>query len=748
MTSGSTAYPAARAKGDRSMPLKREAAEGADAVVLRDPRHTVNATLREPEPPAMEAYILRQQRLLRGRRNRVAKSSPLEPSVRRAVSNELTQGGGTGTYVTLDTSTSEGMWDRPSAARQRVTEPPYYSAGGKAAHTGKGGRCLETQQGEVREMRSAETVLGIIHERGKRGLPLEDIYRQLFNPGLYLRAYGRIARNTGAMTPGATTETVDGMSLAKIGAIIEALRHERYRWTPVRRVYIEKKRSTKKRPLGIPSWSDKLLAEVVRSILEAYYDVQFHPASHGFRPARGCHTALGEIYHKWVGTKWFIEGDIAQCFDTLDHTVLVSILGQKLHDNRFLRLIAGLLRAGYLEEWRYHATLSGSPQGSVLSPILSNLYLDQLDRLVEETLLPAYNRGERRRLNPPFVHLQQASRALRERGQHHQARHLRRQMQRMPSLHPTDPDYRRLRYVRYADDMLLGFSGPRAEAEAIKRQLGAFLREHLKLTLSEEKTLITHARSQAARFLGYGITVLYSDTKLDRRGHRCINGQIGLEVPVDVVHAKCDRYLAGARPHHRSELLHDTPYSIVAQYQQEFRGLAEYYQLAYNLHRLNRLKWVMEQSLVKTLACKLRLSVRQVYRRYRATLQTDQGPRLGLQVRVERGGGKKPMVATWGGVSLKRRTRAILNDRPLYIWGARTELEKRLLAQTCELCGAREAIQVHHIRALKDLRRPGRAAKPAWMGVMAARRRKTLVVCRTCHADIHAGRPRQHAATG
>jgi group II intron reverse transcriptase/maturase len=597
-------------------------------------------------------------------------------------------------------------------------------------------------------MRDAETILGIIHNRGKRGLPLEDLYRQLFNPRLYLHAYGRIARNSGAMTPGATPETVDGMSLAKIGAIIEALRHERYRWTPVRRVYIEKKRSKKKRPLGIPTWSDKLLAEVVRSILEAYYDVQFHPTSHGFRPTRGCHTALAEIYHKWVGTKWFIEGDIAACFDTLDQTVLMSLLKQKLHDNRFLRLITGLLQAGYLEDWRYHATLSGSPQGSVLSPILSNIYLDQVDSFVEKTLLPVYNRGEGRRPNPSYQCLQQARQALRKAGHHHQARLLHRQMQQVPSLHPTDPDYRRLRYIRYADDMLLGFAGPRHEAEAIKQQLGRFLREHLKLTLSEEKTLITHARSQAARFLGYEITVLYRDSKLDRRGHRCINGQIGLKVPVDVVQAKCDRYLSQGRPCHRTELLHDTPYSIVVQYQQEFRGLAEYYQLAFNLHRLNRLKWVMEQSLVKTLACKLRTSVSQVYQRYQTLLQTDEGPRVGLQVRVERGEGKKPLTANWGGIALKRRMKAVLNDAPRVIWGARTELEQRLLAQTCELCGAQETIQVHHIHALKDLQQPGRAARPAWMIVMAARRRKSLVVCQTCHADIHAGRPRQRAAAG
>src|SRR6266480_2758444 len=216
-------------------------------------------------------------------------------------------------------------------------------------------------------MQSAEALLEIIHERGTKGLPLERLYRHLFNPALYLRAYGKIYRNDGAMTPGVTAETVDGMSLKKIEAIIEALRHERYRWTPVRRAYIAKKDSAKKRPLGLPTWSDKLLQEVIRSLLEAYYEPQFSGLSHGFRPGRGCHTALQEIHRKWHGTVWFIEGDITDCFGSLDHSVMRSILAEKIRDSRFLRLIDGLLQAGYLEDWRYHATLSGCPQGGVCS---------------------------------------------------------------------------------------------------------------------------------------------------------------------------------------------------------------------------------------------------------------------------------------------------------------------------------------------------------------------------------------------
>ena len=241
-------------------------------------------------------------------------------------------------------------------------------------------------------MRNAETILGIIRNRGTRGLPVNDLYRQLWNPNLYLMAYGRIATNDGALTPGTTPETADGMKMDDIHAIIEALRFERYRWTPARRVYIPKANG-QRRPLGLPTWSDKVLQEVMRLLLEAYYEPQFSDRSHGFRPKRGCHTAFTEITRTWTGTTWFIEGDIAGCFDNIDHKVLLEMLGENIQDNRFLRLVSNLLRAGYLEDWKLNATYSGTPQGSVVSPILANVYLDRLDRFVEGVLLPDYNRG-------------------------------------------------------------------------------------------------------------------------------------------------------------------------------------------------------------------------------------------------------------------------------------------------------------------------------------------------------------------
>ncbi len=453
-------------------------------------------------------------------------------------------------------------------------------------------------------MRTAETVLGVIQARGRRKLPLEDVYRQLYNPNLYLKAYAKLYSNDGAMTPGATEETVDGMSLERINSIIEALRYERYRWTPVRRTYIEKKRSTQKRPLGIPTWTDKLLQEVIRAILEAYYEPQFSSASHGFRPNRGCHTALKEIERTWKGTHWFIEGDIAGCFDNIDHEILIGILAEQIHDNRFLRLIRNLLRAGYVEEWNYHTTISGTPQGGVCSPILANIYLDKLDKFVKQDLCPAYTQGQQRRRNPTYQKLLWQSREQRNRGNREQAKQLRRQMQELPALDPHDPNYRRLRYIRYADDILLGFAGPKAEAEEIKRSLANYLQQTLHLELSQEKTLITHATTEAAHFLGYAISNQLADDKRSPDGGRRTNGRIALKVPKGTVDRYCTAYMRHGKPVHRPELTFESDYAIVRLYQDEYRGIVQYYMLAQNVSSFWKLHWVMQTSLLKTLANK------------------------------------------------------------------------------------------------------------------------------------------------
>ena len=587
-------------------------------------------------------------------------------------------------------------------------------------------------------MQSAETVLGVLRERGRRGLPLEELYRQLFNPQLYLLAYGRIYANHGAMTPGVTQETVDGMSAGKIGRIIDVMRHERYRFTPVRRVRIPKKNG-KLRPLGLPTWSDKLVGEVVRLLLEAYYEPTFSDRSHGFRPGRGCHTALREVANTWTGTAWFVEGDIADCFGSLDHDVMIRILAEKIHDNRFLRLVRNMLTAGYLEDWRWGSTLSGAPQGGVASPVLSNIYLHKLDVFVETVLIPEYTRGERRARNPAYLEVANLLAKARRRGDRAEARSLRKRMRTLPSSDPHDPEYRRLRYLRYADDHLLGFTGPKAEAEEIKQRLAGFLRDELKLELSHDKTLITHARSGAARFLGYEITV-QRDSRRIVRGRRSANAAIGLRVPKDVIKAKCAPYLTRGNPAHRGALINNDDYTIVATFGAEYRGIVQYYLLAGDVHRLHRLEWVMKTAMLKTLAGKHHATVSKMAARHKAKIETPHGLRTCFEARIDRDG-RPPLVARFGGIPLKRQKMAVLSDRqPVRVSYPRKELITRLLADTCETCQRTDDVEVHHVRKLADLVTPA-GQQPAWAKLMARRRRKSLVVCGACHERMHTRQP-------
>jgi group II intron reverse transcriptase/maturase len=606
------------------------------------------------------------------------------------------------------------------------------------------------------EMQATDTILGLIRERGRKGLPMERVMHQMYNSNLYVSAYAKLYKNQGAMTPGITAETPDGMSLAKIDTIITTIRNGTFQWKPARRVYIPKKNSEKKRPLGLPTWTDKLVQEVIRMLLDAYYEPQFSDSSCGFRPGRGCHTALGKILHQWPGTVWFIEGDIAQCFDKLDHQVLLDILSESIHDKPFIRFIGELLKAGYLEDWRFNATLSGTPQGGVVSPILSNIYLDRLDKYVTGTLIPANTKGKIRKWSPQYQRLAMREQKLRKQERRKEAQAIKDQMRQIPAVDFTDPNFRRLRYVRYADDFLLGFIGPKSEAEAIKAQLEVFLRDSLKLELSLAKTLVTHARTERAKFLGYEVHVHQENTKRvqvhSKNGYtytkRSVNGRIGLRVPERVVKEKSQPYLKQGKATHRKELATLSEYEIVSQYQSEYRGLVEYYRMAYNLStELSTLGWLMETSLTKTLASKLKVSVSQVYRRFRTTLTKDGKPSRGLQV-IQQREGKRPLVAIWGGIPLKWNANATLNDQPPKLWVTYSELAERLLIGECEWCGS-GPVEGHHIHALKDIGKahPGRD-KPEWVKLMIARQRKVMFLCRTCHEDVTFGRPMRNARSG
>ncbi|MDW8723160.1 reverse transcriptase domain-containing protein [Streptococcus suis] len=586
-------------------------------------------------------------------------------------------------------------------------------------------------------MRTAKTILTVIHERGKQDKPLERVYKLLFNRELYLIAYAKLYPNNGAMTKGVTEETIDGMSIQKIDMIIEQLRQETYYWRPARREYIPKKNG-KHRPLGIPVWSDKLLQEVIRMILEAYYEPQFSEHSHGFRPKRGCHTALQEI-QTWKGTRWFIEGDISSYFDTIDHDVLITMLSRQIQDGRFIRLIKNMLEAGYLDDWKFHKTISGTPQGGVISPLLANIYLHQFDKWVGEGLIPQYTRGKKQKANSAYNRLSRRIKCYQDKGDYKKAHQLIVERRNLPSVDTYDTSYRRLRYVRYADDFILGFTGSKAEAKAIKKQIGDFLNTKLSLELSQEKTLITHATGESAKFLGYEIKAQRVNDYIDNKGRRSANGVIALFVPASVIESKCRQYMKNGKAIHRNNLLHDDDFSIVQTYQQEYRGLVQYYILAQNLSWFSKVYWYMETSLLKTLAFKHKSSINKMLAKYKTTTTSTNGRTVPcLQVVVPRED-KPPLVATWGGISLSYKKKAVIEDAPYQVYGGRTELIKRLLANKCELCGSEENIEVHHIRKLADLNKHNGKLVPKWKEIMSARCRKTLVTCRDCHHAIHNG---------
>lgn len=582
----------------------------------------------------------------------------------------------------------------------------------------------------------------IHQDRGRRGLKLERLYRELYDLDRYLRAYAKLYSNAGAMTPGVTPETVDGTSVEKMKLIIAAICDGSFSWKPAKRVYIPKKNG-KMRPLGLPIWTDKLVQEVIRSLLEPYFEGRFRDSSHGFRPNRGCHTALNACKQKFKGANWFIEGDIKGCFDNINHDVLISVLRQYLNDERFLRLIKDMLEAGYWEGWHFFTTFSGTPQGGVISPLLANVYLHQLDEFVETVLIPQYTQGKERRRNPAYTKVcTQMEKAKRDGNDVEWAR-LKRMQRTLPSLVPGDPLYRRLTYVRYTDDFILAFSGPKAEAEAIKRQIGEFLQSNLKLTLSEEKTLITHARTNSARFLGYDLRIMHDDTKVAngqnlfaRYRNRSINGKLKLEVPWEKMEAKCQEFKYGGRIGKRMDQMANDDFSIVAWFGIVFRGVAEYYCMAHDRARkLAKLKYVMQTSMLKTLAAKHKATVNVMAAKYRVHLPTANGIRTAYQVIVPREG-KLPLVATFGGFSLSRQDK-VINDEQSRNRNGRTEILERLLADKCEYCGTMGNCQVHHVRKLAALRK--RKDLPTWAKMMITRSRKTLVLCKRCHTALHAG---------
>ena len=600
-------------------------------------------------------------------------------------------------------------------------------------------------------MRSPERVLNSLNEHSKdSSYKFERLYRILFNEELFYVAYQKIASNGGSTTKGSDGRSIDGMSLARIETLIASLKDESYQPHPSRRVHIPKKNG-KTRPLGIPAFEDKLVQEVVRMILEAIYEGHFETTSHGFRPKRSCHTALLHIQKTFNGAKWFIEGDIKGFFDNIDHDVLVGILRERISDDRFIRLIRKFLKAGYVEDWTFHNTYSGTPQGGIVSPILANIYLDKLDKYVKE-YIQHFDKGTKRRPGKESNNLaNERKRTVRKLkkvkdGTEKAAlvarlKAIEQERAAFPSGDEMDGSYRRLKYIRYADDFILGVIGSKEDALRIKEDIKSFLSESLALELSEEKTLITHT-GKSAKFLGYEITVTRNNHQrrdVQGRLRRTYGKRVRLNVSMATLRDKLLEYGAMEiklrngkevwKPKCRSGLIFNDDLEILDRYNRETVGFCNYYLIANNCVVLHNFRYIMEYSMYKTFAGKYRSTVRKINKKYRLNKL--------FTVKYEQQGVIKSR--TFYKTSFKRRTTAFNGSCDIEPYSiadvSRTNLTDRLKAEKCELCGATGKLIMHHVRNLKDLK-----GKESWKRLMSARKRKTIALCPSCHRLRHLGK--------
>lgn len=600
-------------------------------------------------------------------------------------------------------------------------------------------------------MRSPERVLNSLNEHSKdSSYKFERLYRLLFNEELFYVAYQKIASNGGSTTKGSDGRSIDGMSLARIETLIASLKDESYQPHPSRRVHIPKKNG-KTRPLGIPAFEDKLVQEVVRMILEAIYEGHFETTSHGFRPKRSCHTALLHIQKTFSGAKWFIEGDIKGFFDNIDHDVLVGILRERISDDRFIRLIRKFLKAGYVEDWTFHNTYSGMPQGGIVSPILANIYLDKLDKYVKE-YIRHFDMGTKRRPGKESNDLaNERKRTVRKLkkvkdGTEKAAlvarlKAIEQERAAFPSGDEMDGSYRRLKYIRYADDFILGVIGSKEDALRIKEDIKSFLSESLALELSEEKTLITHT-GKSAKFLGYEITVTRNNHQrrdVQGRLRRTYGKRVRLNVSMATLRDKLLEYGAMEiklrngkeiwKPKCRSGLIFNDDLEILDRYNRETVGFCNYYLIANNCVVLHNFRYIMEYSMYKTFAGKYRSTVRKINKKYRLNKL--------FTVKYEQKGVIKSR--TFYKTSFKRRTTAFNGSCDIEPYSiadvSRTNLTDRLKAKKCELCGATGKLIMHHVRNLKDLK-----GKESWERLMSARKRKTIALCPSCHRLRHLGK--------
>lgn len=603
-------------------------------------------------------------------------------------------------------------------------------------------------------LRSPIKLLGSLQTHSSdKSYTYERLYRNLYNRSLFMLAYQNIYASPGNMTEGSDGKTIDAMSLNRIDGIIASLKDESYQPKPSRRTYIPKKNG-KMRPLGIPSFDDKLVQECVRLILEAIYEGSFAATSHGFRPKHSCHTALSQVQVNFTGVKWFVEGDIKGFFDNIDHNVMIGILAERIKDDRFLRLIRKFLKAGYLEDWKYHNTYSGTPQGGIISPILANIYLDKLDSFMGK-LKADFDKGTKRAIHPDSYKLAMKhgvlAKKLRNSQSEEEKQSLMEQIRdidlervKIPYSDPFDEDFKRIQYVRYADDFLVGVIGSKEEARAIKEKIKTYLADVLKLELSDEKTLITHS-AKRAHFLGYNIYVRHSNaTKRNSKGYlrRHLSGAVCLELPSEVIRKKLleygameisttvygkENWVAKAR----YALVNNDDLEILSQYNSEIRGFRNYYRIANNASHAGSFGYIMQYSMFKTFATKYRIGMRDAIKKLRI------GKNFGVRYLDKKGKTKTRLFYNEGFArKTMQKTESVDNLPNTIMYSTKTSLMDRLAARKCELCGKTDCdLQMHHVRKLKDLK-----GKDHWERLMIMKNRKTMALCVDCHQKLHGGK--------
>jgi nicotine oxidoreductase len=585
--------------------------------------------------------------------------------------------------------------------------------------------------------------LSDLHNRSK-SFPNQPIDRDLYktfvlNKDMYLVAYNRLKSKPGMMTPGISPRTLDGMSYEVIDKLITQLRSESFSFSPGRRIQIDKA-SGGKMPLTIVDPQEKLVQEVIRLVLEALYEPVFKENSFGFRPKRGCHTALRHVFTKFKGCAWWIEGDITGCFDNIPHDKLMVILSYKIKDQRFLQLIRKALNAGYMIDKQPIYDIVGTPQGSIVSPILANIFLHQLDQYIEDLKADFDIIGNRKR-NPIVRKLQWEMTKAQSTGDSKLIRQIAVKMRSNPNK-LIGSGNRKLMYVRYADDWIIAVNGRYLDASNILSKVTLFLK-NLGLTVSPTKTKITNTYKEPALFLGTNIAHSQSVTySLHKRGTLKRNsGFLVLSAPMKIIYKKLKE--AGFMSNHRGVTrvtwLSLETRQIINLANSIVRGYENYYSFALNKGQLCAyVYFIIRDAVLRTLAHKLSLKTRaQVIKKF--------GPSIALYDQNNRDEYNKPTLSTKlykpsYRINLWDFKGSIVNTniKALYATGLSLANLDKL---NCSLCGSDYKIELHHIREMKDIKHKTNTLDY----LMAKRNRKQIPVCRDCHMKYHSGKKETNA---